>query len=311
MVNEFLDAVFNFDSRFFQTIGTLFVPGKLTTEYFKGRHRRYVHPLRIFLVMTLALMAVITFNMDDDEKDMFNFQENLEESKINLAKREVFLQIDTVSIELAEEFPTAKTLAMLDSLKARLMVKIDLEDTDSSNLEAISLGFSDLKKISNKDLFNLDIPEILEKYQVKGFLATIEVSQKIRLMKNGGNFAVYLIQNVSWMIFVIMPFLALILKLFYVRRQYYYVEHLIFSFHSHAFVFLIFIILMILPESIPESTEGLLFLTIPVYLYFAMKRVYSQRIFKTLMKFILLIFSYLIILIIAIVATFLISFAIF
>ena len=40
-LQEFVDNVFNLDSKFFQTIGALFIPGKLTLKYFEGKRNQF------------------------------------------------------------------------------------------------------------------------------------------------------------------------------------------------------------------------------------------------------------------------------
>ena len=48
------------DGRFARTLfHLLFRPGFLTNEYFAGRRRRYIRPARLFLVLALALFAVL------------------------------------------------------------------------------------------------------------------------------------------------------------------------------------------------------------------------------------------------------------
>ena len=49
-------------------------------------------------------------------------------------------------------------------------------------------------------------------------------------------------QRVPTLLFLGMPLLALLLKLFYLRSGRYYVEHLIFSLHLHTWVFLAFMV---------------------------------------------------------------------
>jgi hypothetical protein len=50
------------DGRLWRTLAALlFRPGRLTTEYFAGRRRRYIRPARLFLVLSLALFAGIRF----------------------------------------------------------------------------------------------------------------------------------------------------------------------------------------------------------------------------------------------------------
>jgi hypothetical protein len=60
IVADFLDTIFNIDSRTFQTLFPLFFrPGFLSIEYFEGRRVRYVTPLRLyFFISVLAFLAV-------------------------------------------------------------------------------------------------------------------------------------------------------------------------------------------------------------------------------------------------------------
>lgn len=54
-----------FDGRLWRTLGALFTrPGYLTREYLAGRRRRYVRPGRLFLVLSLALFAVLRFTAE-------------------------------------------------------------------------------------------------------------------------------------------------------------------------------------------------------------------------------------------------------
>ena len=50
------------DGRLWRTlIALLFRPGFLTREYFAGRRRRYIRPARLFLVLSIALFALLRF----------------------------------------------------------------------------------------------------------------------------------------------------------------------------------------------------------------------------------------------------------
>jgi hypothetical protein len=92
--------------------------------------------------------------------------------------------------------------------------------------------------------------------------------------------------------FILLPVFALFLKILYVRRRRYYVEHLIFSFHYHAVVFLAAILYLAsygLAEhfgltSITNNLAGFLWLYLTIYLIVAMRNVYRQGWFKTLTK---------------------------
>lgn len=96
-------------------------------------------------------------------------------------------------------------------------------------------------------------------------------------------------------LFLLLPLFALLLKLVYVRRDWYYSEHLVFGFHVHAAAFLI-LTLALLPSvwmssggtagesAFASYLVGMLLASIPVYYLIASWRVYRQGVFKTLAK---------------------------
>jgi hypothetical protein len=61
---QFLSEAFDLDSRVARTLGPLLLsPGRITLDYIAGRRVRYVHPLRLFLVVSLLyffLLAIVT-----------------------------------------------------------------------------------------------------------------------------------------------------------------------------------------------------------------------------------------------------------
>lgn len=109
------------------------------------------------------------------------------------------------------------------------------------------------------------------------------------------------LKNVSTMMFVLMPFVAFLLWVFYVRRKQYrrfYYEHLIFSIHLHTIIFLLFALaLAVLYFYRPESAKAERILSFTnslsgLYFLLSLKRVYRQSWLRTVMKFLLLIFIY-------------------
>jgi hypothetical protein len=98
------------------------------------------------------------------------------------------------------------------------------------------------------------------------------------------------------MMFIMLPVFALFLKLLYLRRQRYYVGHLIFAFNYHSFAFIVFLVTTITSVALPELVSGivnaLLMVYMHVYLFVAMYRVYDESWFKTLLKFFVLYICY-------------------
>lgn len=89
--------------------------------------------------------------------------------------------------------------------------------------------------------------------------------------------------------FLLLPFFALLLKLVYVRRDWYYSEHLVFALHTHAFAFLVFALVAVLlgfsgGAAWAGTAAQVLLVLLPVYFFVAQKRVYGQGWVKTGLK---------------------------
>jgi len=95
--------------------------------------------------------------------------------------------------------------------------------------------------------------------------------------------------------------MAFVLKILYPLSKRYYVEHLLFVVHFHAFFFLMLILQMLFSrlgmllsfnEALVQLVLVVASLYIPVYLYKAMRRVYGQRHLATIPKYLALLISY-------------------
>ena len=133
------------------------------------------------------------------------------------------------------------------------------------------------------------------------------------------------VAKVPTVLFLILPVFALLLKLLYVRRGWYYSEHLVFGLHTHAFAFMVFTAVALLAAfgggagwSVEETPGGgtsaafgwlsnLLLLSLPVYFVVALKRVYGQGWVKTVLKSVVLGSVYNVVLIAGLVVAFLLA----
>ena len=105
-------------------------------------------------------------------------------------------------------------------------------------------------------------------------------------------------------LFLLLPVFALLLKAVYVRRGWYYSEHLVFGLHIHAAAFVVLTVALVvsfLSNGAGVYSEGgpiaglvvsLLLLYIPVYYLVASWRVYGQGVLKTLAKSVVVGFVY-------------------
>jgi hypothetical protein len=106
-------------------------------------------------------------------------------------------------------------------------------------------------------------------------------------------FVEFFMGKISLMMFAMLPFVALFMKLLYVRRRRYYMEHLTFMLHIHAFTFLV-LALALVYDYYTDSSQAALWgtLLIIVYVTVAFRRVYRQGWFRTLSKMFILFMSY-------------------
>lgn len=305
LFKEFLDNFLNLDARIWRTLLNIFVPGKLTKEYFRGRHQSYSHPIRLFLITSIALFSILSFKG-------LNFLEiDLVESDTwKKAEKSVYFEefsevLDSVSNVLKIEQPNAIAINVLDSLENRLPSFIDTDSLD------LSINNKDWN-LSTKDIIELKEDEVVEKYKIEGFWTQTIARQVVKTLKNTSNFANFIWSNLPIMLLIMMPGVAFLLKLFYFRRDYYFVEHLVFSFHVHAFFFLIVSFLMLLPDvNVVSFLSSFSIVGFLIYIYIAFKNFYGQGRFKTLIKLFGVFIGYIFILCLAMLFTILISALIF
>jgi len=106
-------------------------------------------------------------------------------------------------------------------------------------------------------------------------------------------------QNLPRMMFFLVPFFALFIKILYRKTDLFYFEHLIFSLHIHSFAFLWLTITLLLESALmylngplAEIAALLMKCWIPIYLFKALRCVYSGGVWSTILREILLLGSY-------------------
>tara|TARA_B110000967_G_scaffold121647_1_gene124246 strand:+ start:15977 stop:16825 length:849 start_codon:yes stop_codon:yes gene_type:complete len=112
-------------------------------------------------------------------------------------------------------------------------------------------------------------------------------------------------------IFIFLPLFTLFLKFFYIRRKYTYIDHLIFVFHSQTVFFMLFTIFLLLKLGSLNPKIWVFLVLFLLYLIIAMKKFYGQGYLKTILKFLLLNLSYIIVGGIGVTFLFIISFVLF
>jgi len=127
-----------------------------------------------------------------------------------------------------------------------------------------------------------------------------QVCQQI-VADKGKSLSDKVVDNVPTALIALLPLMALVLKILYPLSRRFYVEHLLFFVHFHAFVFLLLTLeilftrtttLLHMPELATTMTVVAVSLYIPAYVFIAMRRVYGQGRFVTFFKFVALTSAY-------------------
>jgi hypothetical protein len=120
--------------------------------------------------------------------------------------------------------------------------------------------------------------------------------------------------NIPAMMLCCIPLFAFILKILYIRKGRFYVEHLVYALHIHTFLYVAVIItslaVMGANRTVPALAgwiTGLLVCAIVVQIFLSIRRVYKQGWFMTMVKFLFGGFVYFVILVLAVGATALVT----
>ena len=304
LLREAFGDLLELDSRLWRTLLPLLIrPGQLTRDYLEGRRARYMPPFRTYLVLSVIFFVVAFFNPTEELKILFDPEP--EPSAEEIAALEEQEAAATVKSE--EKIDIAiQRLEELDA-EGRLPDGLIAEIVDDDDDFEVSFGsdgngfFEDCEKATISD--EGDLPEWVKKRFTDERVQEICEKNKARGVENFGD---AIVDNVPVALIVLLPLMAMVLKVLYPLSRRYFVEHLLFFVHFHAFFFLILILQIIFsrivgllgPEDGAVDSIGTLILVIasfyiPVYLYKAMRHVYGQGHLVTIPKYLILTIAYL------------------
>ena len=108
--------------------------------------------------------------------------------------------------------------------------------------------FGNLSSDELRGLSNTQLDSALDDHGVEKTTLNRYLARQLSKIANGGQeqFNHLLMKGVSNMMFVLMPFFALLLFLFYRKQSELYLDNLVFSIHFHCFLFLLFTAMSIL-----------------------------------------------------------------
>jgi hypothetical protein len=335
LVKDVIGDVLNADSRVWRTLWPLaFRPGLLTEDYLRGRRARYTPPFRMYLVLSVVFFVLasledpgagVELNIDDNEANIQLREGGAADqaatpgdaAKGQAADRPANAQaatggapsssgpggpmgkprpLDPEARRLIDEIVKRVPATDREALRAEL----DREMSQAS-LKDRATAAKFMADPCGEDSLKVDVGPGFERYESR----LRDACRKI--VADQQSFGRALFDNIPKMMFIFLPLIAAVLAVLYWRSGRYYVEHLLFVVHFHAFFFLagiVALLLDLLAKALPlgarsgiEVAQGLLgsvlVFYVPWYLLKAMRRVYAQSWWKTMPRFALLGLAYL------------------
>jgi len=309
--------IIHLDSKFFDTLKYLLLrPGFLTKEYLRGRRASYLHPIRMY-VFASAIFFIIFFSFiikpGEIEKSVKTDTDN--------GKKTLTEQIRIMQDSLNKTTDPVKRTDLENALKGLKIAasyvpnatitetagKGDVNDSTRSgeerNKNVITLGDSMPSTVKEYDTLQKNLPESKRDGWITrlAMYRTITINQKYKgdSERFKEDFAEKFKHSVPQMMFVSLPFIALIMQLLYIRRrkQFFYVDHGIFIIHVYIAIFvslLIYYAFDALHDATGFSFFRLITTLIGVYIFLycpvAMYKFYGQSIVKTSLKYFILLF---------------------
>jgi hypothetical protein len=291
LTRHFVYDILHFDGKFFHTLKYLFKrPGFVARQYCEGKRNSYLHPIRMYL-FTSAVFFLIFFSIGGNVT-VGNTQHPLKrEDRMNLAND----YRDRIRNDSADS-SAYKILAILQDT-GRAVMADDVFAMDSKSL--VTMGNRKYSSMKEYDSVQKTLPADQKDGWVKRTFAKrlFRFNEKYKKPNEGLKiFLESLLHKLPYILFVSLPFFALILRLLYIRRKnFYYSDHAIFTIYHYVFSFILLLLVMGVSklEAWTKVSDFdwiivLMLLGWAVYLYIELRKFYRQGWLKTFFKFLIL-----------------------
>jgi hypothetical protein len=316
VIADVLDSFLNWDSKFFHTIGLLIAkPWRLTNEFLAGKRVRYLNPLRLYLLASILFFFAVNYGARGLHVDPSKLgPKDRAEIEADLKKEDLPPEARAKLERLLREPSPPPAPAVPPASGAPSLPRASSPAVEASAPAA-----------PPKETFGpvTDRPFVIFDAGTKPstpFEQWLEARAKDKMGEHGtkmGLFISTLFSNLPYMMLCCIPLFAFVLKVLYIRRHIFYIDHLIYALHIHTFAYtgimLIVLATIGLNRAVPGTIAGwaiaLLWIAFVVQIFLSIRRVYRQGWFISTFKFFVGGFIYMIVLFLALAATFFITLA--
>ncbi len=279
------ESFLNWDSKFTKTLGQLMIrPGWLTNQFTAGRRTRYLHPLRVYLLVSVAFFLCARFlpispaarpSADFTPQTRAEVEKSI--NKIPALPADVRAEVSKALREEEKKSAARKEAAAKENISPIIQI-----DGGGNGAEG-RLGKWLEKRVKDK---------------------VGEDGTKTQL------FADTLRNNISTMMLFCIPLFAFVLKILYLRQHRFYIEHLVYALHIHSF-FYIAVLLTVFSAvaakwwapTLQGAVIWIFILAIVAQVFISIRQVYRQSWLMTSFKFFFGGFVYLFVIALALAIT--------
>lgn len=303
VIADVAESFLNWDSKFVKTIGLLIVrPGWLTNQFVAGCRTRYLHPLRLYLFVSIVFFLCARFIPISPVSVRKGDMTPEARAKVEEAMKEA----QNLPPGVREQ--VRKALAEAAPPPAPAEPAVPLPAGTAAPALAASPPRQQGKEKSS-ELIQFDN----EKGPKSPFETWLQQRVKDRVGEDGTKkelFVETLRRNISTMMLFCIPLFAFVLKILYLRQRRFYIEHLVYALHIHAFFYIAVLLTSFSAVAakrwapvLETPLIWLLSIFVVVQVFLSIRQVYRQGWFMSIFKFVFGGFIYLFVLILAFVVT--------
>jgi hypothetical protein len=323
LMKEFVDNYLGIDSKMAHSfVPFLLRPGTLTNRFQEGRIKHFIHPVRLYLVMSIFYFFTISYllsgvNFSSLEQNTGNsvtgeLDDLMNDERLKLLPDSV--KINFLPDSMRSEFSDIETFqALYDSIQAKygedniggLQVKLNnvnlpIAEGKEPYFERMHRLARDVRISDQAFIDSLSSGDGENNFNFFGDSQTKHLKSQVRkVFVNDEGFKGFVLGNLPLMMFILIPLFAAVLKLIYIRRKHLYIKHVVHALHVHSFAYLMYAICLLIifkvltennfptwdVEAIRWTLSIIFFVGVSTYVYVSFLKVYKQGWFKTLIKF--------------------------
>jgi ribosomal protein S24E len=186
LLHEFFHTFWHLDGKFFMTLYHLLIPGKLTTEFFKGHLKRYAHPIQLFLVLGAFAFGLLASAAKSAEEQA---QASMDKKRDEYKRKSFLKELDSVRHTLVPpQYSYTEKSLLSDSLMFKMMHpnrgKTTKEQIENEVKETLDKEFNKLYNVSSGEKISVNVGTKESKVNSKILYEDDEIHDKREAFKD-------------------------------------------------------------------------------------------------------------------------------